>query len=653
MSERNKNNNKKDFWKHIKLLIGIFVLTIVFVPIIAPIFDAQTKTPEEYVKQEYDFQLHASQYAKFYEKNADKIIKIGNPYSSEGNNLLKLVLNTKDTEKIFYGDKEDDFFEVKNNAEIKTLIVFKNVNEKWEQFELPIPAEKSGAGFFNEDYKKETTISAASKIGGLVYVLFLGLFIWFIVRSVNGAGFGGLGEIKPDEVLKIKKKLKEWQSAFDLIGGIEAQKAELRQIVEDINNWDKFEEAGVRNLRGMLFFGPPGVGKTMIARAIAIDANIEFFSVNASSLRSSFVGQSAKNVKRTIDMVKKFTQKHRNKLGILFIDEIDTLLQSRKKQSFHGEDASVVNTFLSEMDSIEGTSNVIIIGATNFLPQELDEAAMSRFDKKIFFNLPTLTERIDIITKIVDNYHQKEGFKILDKKNFSIENFARKMPGGSGRDIETIINESVRKAISKSVLVTDRIIHGEIANLVLGPENKSLIIPEDRFALIAYHELGHAYIGKWNGKIAETVTMIPRGPTLGTTWLLEKDDNVLKSKEELINEIQGLCAGRIAENVFCNTETTGASNDYERIKKIAMDYFLVYNFDYNGYRPYTLEKKVENIPASILEELHEKTAQLISDQEAEVKKVLVMHTEAVQKSFKLLIEKETIGHDEIYIQPKV
>lgn len=357
-------------------------------------------------------------------------------------------------------------------------------------------------------------------------------------------------------------------------------------------------------------------------------------------------------MKKTIDLVKKFTAKHKNKLGILFIDEIDTLLQSRKNnRTAHSEDASVVNTFLSEMDSIEGTSNVIIIGASNFSPNELDEAAMSRFDKKIFFNLPSLDERKDIISKIVDNQPDAKK-KYLDSKNFSIENFAKKIPGGSGRDIETILNEAVRKAISKNSVVDDSAIHNEIANLALGAENKSLIIPEERKRVVAFHELGHAYIGKWNGKIAETVTMIPRGPTLGTAWILEKDDNVLKTKADLENEIQELCAGRMAENIFCNTETTGASNDYERIKKIAFDYFLVYNFDYNGSRLYTLEKDVMKIPQTTLEKIHALAAQLIAEQENKVREVLTLEAENIRASFELLMTKETIGHDEIFITPK-
>lgn len=644
MNNWNKKNIKLFVWASAIILLAY----IVFKLTVWDYFAAAIKSPLEYAWEHYDFQIHANQYNDFYNANSGSIIRVWQPITS-GSEFVGIVMDTKWVETVPDGRWGE--FKVKWGKELKNVLVFKNVNEKWEDFSIDFSKDgKNGLGILDEDYLKDTWQQAASSLVSLFSILFMSVMLFYFLKMINGQWPGNM---KMEDIVKVRRSIWPGKSAFDLIWGINSQKEELRQIVKDINNWNKFKEAWVRNVRGMLFFWPPGVGKTMIARAIAIDANIEFFSVNAASMRSAFYWQSAKNVKKTIDMVKKFTSNHKNNLWILFIDEIDTLLKSRKNNQIwgHGEDDSIVNTFLSEMDSIEGWSNVIIIGATNFQPSDLDEAAMSRFDKKMFFNLPNLEERKDIIHKIIDNYENPKGKEIISTKNISVDNFARKMPGGSGRDIETIVNEAIRKSISLDRPVDDQIIHNEIATLALWPENKSYIIPEDRFEAIVYHELGHAYIGKRNGKIAETVTIIPRWPSLGTAWLLEKDDNVLKTQDEILHDIQELVAGRQSEKIFCNIESTGASNDYERAKALALAYVSVYNFEYKGERVYAATQNIDKLPERKQEEIHDIAKKIISDQEEIVYNVLIKHRESIHKSFELLKERETIGNEDIYIQP--
>lgn len=611
-----------------------------------------TKDPIEFAKEQYDFQIHVKDYNAFYETNSGSIIRVWQPITTT-NDYVGVLLDTKDKTEISTWVWEQKF-KVDPNKKIKVVAVYKNINEKWSDFNVDFSKDwKNGLGIFNENYSDESASKSVNALGAILYTIFSGFMIYMLLRFIKGPS---VGWVKMEDIVKVKRRIPEGKSAFDLIWGIKSQKEELKQIVKDINDWDKFTKAGVRNVRWLLFFGPPGVGKTMIARAIAIDANIEFFSINASSIRSSFYWQSAKNVKKTIDTVKNFTKKHKNQLWILFIDEIDSLLKSRTRKMWsHWEDESIVNTFLSEMDSIEWGSNVIIIWATNYSPSDLDEAAMSRFDKKLFFNLPNLEERKDIIEKIISNYTNPKDREVINLSKINVDNFARKMPGGSGRDIETIINEAIRKAISQETVVTDELIHNEIATLALGPENKSHIIPEELFNVIVYHELGHAYIGKRNGKIAETVTIIPRWPSLGTAWLLDKNDNVLKEKQEILNDIQELVAWRQAERIFCNTETTWASNDYERAKRIALAYLTVYNFDYQvseveTYRFYAATQQIENLPQEMQKEVHKVAAKIIEDQENIVYEVLKNHKDKIEESFKLLRERETIGHDDIYIE---
>lgn len=647
------SSHKKSIKLFLWTFFGFLLICFIYFITLHDYFSTAVKDPLEFAKEQYDFQIHVKDYNTFYETNSGSIVKVWQPAISS-NDFLGILMDTKDKTEIATGIW-DQKFKVDPNKKIKVILVYKNINEKWTDFQVDFSKDgKWGFGIFNEDYIKETAKTSAGMITTVLYVIFMWIMIFFFVRMAKGQSLWGM---KMEDIVKVKRNIPDWKSAFDLIWGIESQKEELKQIVKDINDWEKFKKAWVRNVRGLLFFGPPGVGKTMIARAIAIDANIEFFSVNAASMRSAFYGQSAKNVKKTIDTVKSFTEKHKNKLWILFIDEIDSLLKSRTKKMWtHWEDESIVNTFLSEMDSIEGGSNVIIIGATNYSPTDLDEAAMSRFDKKLFFNLPNLEERKDIIAKIINNYKNPEGKEIISTNNISVDNFARKMPGGSGRDIETIINEAIRKAISKDTVVTDEIIHNEIASLAIWPENKSHIIPEELFNVITYHELWHAYIWKRNGKIAETVTVIPRWPSLGTAWLLDKKDNVLKRKQEILNDIQELVAWRQAERIFCNTETTWASNDYERAKRIALAYLLVYNFDYpvsenETNRFYAATQQIDSLPQEMQKEVHETAAKIIADQEKIVYDILLEHKEDIEKSFLLLKDKETIGHDDIYIDP--
>lgn len=178
------NNNNKDFFKFfLRFLVGVTVITTIFISLIGPYFSVATEDPIKYVQKEYDFQLHASQYENFYNANKDSILKIGQPYSSEGNNFIKIVLDTKDKETISYGDEQGTVFENKGNKELRTVVVFKNINEQWSQFNITIPTEKTGLGFFNEDYKSNEAKKMIATAGSLLYAAFLGFFIYFMFRS--------------------------------------------------------------------------------------------------------------------------------------------------------------------------------------------------------------------------------------------------------------------------------------------------------------------------------------------------------------------------------------------------------------------------------------------------------------------------------------
>lgn len=635
------NDEKKPFWKKDWFIVALIALSITWYYYFSSNTKQDNTDESKKIERKYDYQIPVQSFEKFANDNSWSIIKITQPENTFVSYFEVVVDDSKS--KIVWIELSDTW-STSDKKSLKNVKVYKNINQEWKDVNVDFNkySDKIGIWFYDssEDTKKTLDL-----VGSWMNIFFTLLFI--VVLAIS---FGRMSWVMWSvDIKKISfKKSADWSSAFDEIGGIQAQKEELNEVVQNLRDWKKFDEEGVRKMRGIMFFWPSWVGKTMIAKAIARDWGIDFFSVTWGDFRSAYLGQSAKNVKKSIKYVKDFVAKHKKDLWILFIDEIDTVL--KKRNTWHSEDSTVVNAFLAEMDGIEGHSNVLIIGASNYSPEELDSAAMSRFDKKLYFNLPTLDERVDIINKLLAYYKKSDAKDRIDMDSIDVNSLAQKMVGASGRDIDNVINEARRKSVSKDIKITNELLHEEYAIFRIGPNHGGIVMDEEEKSGTAYHELWHAYVAKFVWKNPETTTIIPRWPALGITWILETKDKFSYSEEDMLNEIRYLLWGRMAEKHFIWHVGTGASNDYMRANKLAVDYFIKYDFSYDGERLGVIAESLDKLSATNRTKIDDLTKRIIMEQEAYVlSEILQKHEDNIRKSYKLLMEKETIHKDDIYL----
>jgi len=639
----NPKEKWKPFWKKQYFLLLVIILLFTSYIIYNILTKEEQKVDEvKKITKQYEFQLPISKFQDFITNNSWNILKITQP---ENNffSYLEVVIDVR--QWTINWITLTDTWSISKDDTTKIIKFYKNVNQDWKDinvdFNNNIFKEKLGVWFYDSNlYIKKNLATFSNLINIIFTILILRIILFSFWRMWNL--WGGIS---------VKRMLLKWDkndwSAFDEIGGIVSQKNELYEIVENFKNWKKFEAEWIRKIRWIMFFWPSWVGKTMIAKAIANDSWIDFFSITAGDFRNAFIWQSAKNVKNNIQFVKAFIKKHKKDLGILFIDEIDSVL--KKRWSSHSEDSTVVNAFLAEMDGIEWHSNIIIIGASNYYPEELDSAAMSRFDKKLYFNLPSLEERIDIINKLFLSYKKNDIKDRIDIDNIDVRSLAQKMVWASWRDIDNVINEARRKAASKDIKLTNDLLHEEYAIFRIWPNQKGITMNEDEKRLTAYHELWHAYIWKLAGKNPETITIIPRWPALWITWILETKDKYSYNSSDMINEIRYLLWGRMAEKLFLGDVWTWASNDYMRVNKIAVDYFIKYDFAYNQDRIWIIAEKTSDLSGENRKLLDELVRKIITEQEQYVFEKLKEYTVNIEKSFILLMEKEIIHNEDIYI----
>ncbi len=398
-------------------------------------------------------------------------------------------------------------------------------------------------------------------IASFPILLIIGLFLFFMRNMQGGAGGKGGG---PMSFGKSKAKMlteDQIKVNFDDVAGCEEAKEEVVEVVEFLRDPDKFTKLGATIPRGILMVGPPGTGKTLLARAIAGEAKVPFFSISGSDFVEMFVGVGASRVRDMFEQAKKSAP------CIIFIDEIDAVGRHRGSGMGGGNDEreQTLNQLLVEMDGFEGNEGVIVIAATN-RADVLDKALLrpGRFDRQVQVGLPDIKGREQIL-----KVHLR---KLPNTTGVDANSLARGTPGFTGAQLANLVNEAALFAARRSKRSVDMNDFGDAKDkLYMGPERKSMVIREEERRATAYHESGHALVAELlpGTDPVHKVTIMPRGFALGVTWQLPEHDQTSLYKSKMLSDIAILFGGRIAEEVFINQMSTGASNDFERATKMA------------------------------------------------------------------------------------
>ena len=410
----------------------------------------------------------------------------------------------------------------------------------------------------------------------LFFIIIIGGIFWLfrgISRSQNSALSFGKSRARVADATQVKTRFKD-------VAGMEESKEDLVEVVDFLKNPKKYTNIGAKIPKGVMLVGAPGTGKTLLARAVAGEANVPFFSIAGSEFVEMFVGVGASRVR---DL---FTKAKRNAPCIIFIDEIDAVGRQRGGAGFgggHDEREQTLNQILTEMDGFEQGTNVIVIAATN-RPDVLDRALLrpGRFDRRVFIDKPDMTAREKIL-----EVHSK-GKKMAQK--IKLDQIAKQTVGLTGADLENIMNEAAiiaakkkRKTISQPDLVD------AVEKVTIGSEKKSRKLTQHEKDITAYHELGHAIVGHLcpHSDPLHKISIISRGAALGVTWFLPQEDQFTTSKSKFMDEICGLLGGRAAEELVFNEMTTGASNDLEKASQIARDMAMRYGMGDDELGPVT------------------------------------------------------------------
>ena len=488
----------------------------------------------------------------------------------------------------------------------------------------------------------ETRKDVFGDILGWILPLAFFIFIWlFIMKRMGGGAGGGGGQIF--NIGKTKGKLvdkADIKVSFKDVAGLEGAKEEITEIVDFLKSPEKYTKLGGKIPKGALLIGPPGTGKTLLAKAVAGEAKVPFFSLSGSDFVEMFVGVGASRVR---DLFKQAKEKSP---AIIFIDEIDAIGRARGKNAMTGsndERENTLNQLLTEMDGFGTNSGVIVMAATN-RADVLDKALTraGRFDRQIFVDLPDLLER-----KAIFEVHLKP---IKLSENMDINFLARQTPGFSGADIANVCNEAALIAARKSKKKVEKQDFLDAVDRIIGGlEKKSKIISPNEKKTIAYHEAGHATVS-WMLEYASPlvkVTIVPRGKSLGAAWYLP-EERQLTTTEQMLDEICAAMGGRAAEEVFFGRISTGALSDLEKVTKMA----------YAMVSMYGLSKEVGNISyydssgqqSGFTKPYSEERAQLIDKEVSRIleeeytraKEVLTSNKDKVEKLGAELLEKEVI-----------
>ena len=433
---------------------------------------------------------------------------------------------------------------------------------------------------------------------------------------------------------------------FDDVAGEEEAKENLTEIVEYLHNPEKYREVGANMPKGVLLVGPPGTGKTMLAKAVAGEANVPFFSMSGSEFVEMFVGMGASKVR---DLFKQAKEKAP---CIVFIDEIDAIGKKRQGNVMgNDEREQTLNQLLTEMDGFEGNNGVIILAATN-QPDALDPALTrpGRFDRRVPVELPDLKGREEIL-----KVHAKK-IKLADNVDFN--KIARMASGASGAELANIVNEAALRAVRNGrKIVEEADLEESIEVVIAGYQKKNAILTDHEKHIVAYHEIGHALVAakQTNSAPVQKITIVPRtSGALGYTMQVDEGNHYLMTKDELINKIATLTGGRAAEELIFGSITTGASNDIEQATKLARAMITRYGmseeFDMVALETVTNQYLGGDTSlacsADTQREIDRKVVELVKSQHEKALKILSDNREKLDELAKYLYEKETITGEE-------
>jgi cell division protease FtsH len=501
---------------------------------------------------------------------------------------------------------------------------------------------------FDAKPQEEQSLLLTIFINWFPLLLLVGVWVFFM-RQMQG-GMGGRGAMSFGKSKARMLSEEQNKITFDDVAGVEEAKEEVGELVEFLRDPSKFQKLGGRIPKGVLMTGSPGTGKTLLAKAIAGEAKVPFFSISGSDFVEMFVGVGASRVRDMFDQAKKHAP------CIIFIDEIDAVGRQRGAGlgGGHDEREQTLNQLLVEMDGFEGTEGVIVIAATN-RPDVLDPALLrpGRFDRQVYVPLPDIRGREQIL-----KVHMRK-VPVADDVDANI--LARGTPGFSGADLANLVNEAALFAARANKRLVDMVDFEKAKDkVVMGAERRSIVMPEKERMNTAYHESGHTVVAKSipNTDPVHKVTIIPRGRALGVTMQLPTEDRYSHDRESLLSTISVLMGGRIAEEIFMHQMTTGAANDFERATDLARNMVMRWGMsDVLGTRVYGdnqsevfLGRDVmthKNMSNAVAEVVDKEIRRIIDEQYSRARTIIEENRDKVEKMTKALLEWETLDSEQI------
>ena len=479
----------------------------------------------------------------------------------------------------------------------------------------------------------------------LIPFVIFGAMAFFLISKMNGGGNN-----KAFEFSKSRARLEgNIKVRFDDVAGCDEEKQEMAEIIDYLKSPKKFAKMGARIPKGILMVGSPGTGKTLLAKAVAGEADVPFYSISGSDFVEMFVGVGSSRVR---DMFKKAQQ---TAPCMIFIDEIDAVGRQRGAGlgGGHDEREQTLNQLLVEMDGITDNAGIVVIAATN-RPDVLDPALLrpGRFDRQITVSLPDRRGR-----KAILEVHARN--KKLAPE-IDLDALAKRTPGFSGADLENVLNEAAILAVREnSDLIHMHNLDEAIDRVMMGPAKKSRKYDEKSKKLVAYHESGHAIVGLnlENSNIVQKVTIIPRGTAGGYNLMTPKEEKIMNTKNDLMSAITGYMGGRVAEEVFFDDITTGAVNDIEQATKMARDMVTLYGMSDLGPVQYDHGQQnvflgrdynsASNVSGQVAFEIDQEIRKIIDQCHDEAKKIILEHRDELIKIAEALIENETLTAEQI------
>ena len=551
------------------------------------------------------------------------------------------------------------FMQALEKDEISKVVVTKNslqvTKKDGGEFSTIVPDEPvDDEELVNKLYDKGIEITAQNPtdppwwmtlLTSLLPIALLVAFWYFMISQAQGGGgkvfsFGkSRAKLMGGDKVKVK---------FEDVAGADEAKEELEEVVEFLKHPKKFNDLGARIPKGVLLFGPPGTGKTLLAKAVAGEAGVAFFSISGSDFVEMFVGVGASRVR---DL---FAQAKKNSPCIIFIDEIDAVGRQRGANvgGGHDEREQTLNQLLVEMDGFAPNEGIIIIAATN-RPDILDKALLrpGRFDRQIVVDKPDVTGRIAIL-----RVHTK-GKPIA--KDVDLDVLARRTPGFTGADLANLVNEAALLAARRNkheINMTE--LEESIERVMAGPERKSKVMSEDEKKLTAYHEGGHALVGMMlkHADPVHKVTIIPRGRAGGYTLMLPKEDRSYATRSELLDRLKVAMGGRVAEEIVLNEISTGASQDIQQASRIVRAMIMQYGMSsvlgpvaYGGdpAQQYYFGQTQKNYSEEVASEIDKEVHKYMAEAYEACRTIINENRDSLEKIATALMDKETLSAQEL------